>query len=155
MSSFASITITGVLTVCNVTMVNMMKLMNKVAITIIVKSIKIAGESMMKVEVLEASPQTFVSPISQSSCSLWSLYLKKKKLYFQNDINIYWIITYYGHTMGNYQTKFILIFLLNCDNFTITVMVSSSSWYLEVLKRQCCLLRSSPSCHSLKCHLSV
>ena len=70
MSSFASITITGVLTVCNVMMVNMMKLMNKIAITIIVKSIKIAGESMMKVEVLEASPQTFVSPISQSSCSL-------------------------------------------------------------------------------------
>ena len=70
MSSFASITITGVLTVCNVMMVNMMKLMNKIAIMIIVKSIKIAGESMMKVEVLEASPQTFVSPISQSSCSL-------------------------------------------------------------------------------------
>ena len=121
MSSFASITITGVLTVCNVMMVNMMKLMNKIAITIIVKSIKFAGESMMKVEVLEASPQTFVSPISQSSCSLWSLYLKKKKLYFQNDINIYWIITYYGHTMGNYQTKFILIFLL-----TVTILPSPS-----------------------------
>ena len=154
MSSFASITITGVLTVCNVMMVNMMKLMNKIAITIIVKSIKIAGESMMKVEVLEASPQTFVSPISQSSCSLWSLYLKKKKLYYPNDINIYWIITYYGH-YGKLPNKIYSDISVNCDNFTITVMVSSSSWYLEVLKRQCCLLRSSPSCHSLKCHLSV